>query len=179
MNRHPYPTALSDHEGTILKLHLPSPQVGGRPRHHSGRDILKALFDILRSGCAWRLMPQDFPPWKTVYPYCRLWRGPGLWARRHQALPAPRRVQSGRNAQPSAAILESPSVKTTMVGGPRGYAGGKKIKGCKRHVLVATQGLILRVLVHPAAISDRDGAKLLLAPLADQTPRRHIWADSG
>ena len=124
-------------------------------------------------------MPHDLPPWQTVSHYCRLWRVQGLWERRHAELHMAVRVQGGRDPQPSAAMSDSQAVKTSSVGGPRGDDGGKKVNGRKRQVLVDTQGLILRALVHPADLADRDGAKLLLAPLKGQLPRLpRIWADS-
>jgi putative transposase len=179
MNRQLYPTDITDAEWSYLAPHLPMPKARGRPRLHSVREILNAIFYALRSGCAWRLLPHDLPPWKTVYHYFRLWRVQGLWEKLHAALSAAVRSKAGRDPNPSAAIIDSQSVKTTVVGGPRGYDGGKKINGRKRHVLVDTQGLIIRALVHPADLADRDGAKLLLAPLQDQLPRlQHIWADS-
>jgi putative transposase len=179
MNRQLYPTDITDAEWSYLAPHLPMPKARGRPRLHSVREILNAIFYALRSGCAWRLLPHDLPPWKTVYHYFRLWRVQGLWEKLHAALYAAVRSKAGRDPNPSAAIIDSQSVKTTVVGGPRGYDGGKKINGRKRHVLVDTQGLIIRALVHPADLADRDGAKLLLAPLHGQLPRlRHIWADS-
>jgi transposase len=123
-------------------------------------------------------LPHDLPPWNTVYHDFRRWRLHGLWDRLPTALHLAARVQGGRDPQPSAAIIASQSVKTSIVGGPRGYDGGKKINGRKRHLLVDTQGLILRALVHPADLADREGAKLL-APLRDQLPRvQQLWADS-
>lgn len=179
MNRQLYPADITDAEWSYLAPHLPMPKARGRPRLHSVREILKAIFYALRSGCAWRLLPHDLPPWKTVSQYFRLWRVQGLWEKLHAALYAAVRSKAGRDPNPSAAIIDSQSVKTAVVGGPRGYDGGKKINGRKRHVLVDTQGLIIRALVHPADLADRDGAKLLLAPLHGQLPRlRHIWADS-
>jgi putative transposase len=179
MTRPSYLTDVTDTEWQYLAPHLPTPQVGGRPRVHPVREILNAIFYVLRSGCAWRLLPHDLPPWKTVYHYFRLWRVQGLWERLHAALHAAVRVKMGRDPQPTAAIIDSQSVKTTLVGGPRGYDGGKKVNGRKRHLLVDTQGLIIRAVVHPANIADRDGATLLLAPLQGQLPHlRHMWADS-
>jgi putative transposase len=179
MNRQPYLTDLTDAEWSHLEPHMPAPHAGGRPRLHSVRDILNAIFYILRSGCAWRLLPHDLPPWKTVYHYFRLWRLQGLWDTIHKVLHVAVRVKARRNPQPSAAIIDSQSVKTTMVGGPRGYDGGKKVNGRKRHLLVDTQGLIIRAVVHRADITDRDGAKWLLGPMPGQLPRlQHLWADS-
>lgn len=179
MTRPSYLPDVTDTEWPYLAPHLPTPQVGGRPRVHPVREILNAIFYVLRSGCAWRWLPHDLPPWNTVYHYFRLWRVQGLWERLHAALHAAVRVTMGRDPQPTAAIIESQSVKTTLVGGPRGYDGGKNINGRKRHLLVDTQGLIIRAVVHPANIADRDGATLLLAPWQGQLPHvRHMWADS-
>lgn len=178
MHTQRYHTDLSDFEWAVLAPHFPPAQLTGRPRCHSYREILNAIFYLLRSGCAWRLLPRDLPPWKTVYHYFRLWRLSGLWEQLNTALRQRLRVQMGREPHPSAGIVDSQSVKTTGVGGPRGFDGGKKINGRKRHLLVDTQGLLIRVVVHPADVPDCDGIRLVLAEGPDLSPRlSHLWMD--
>src|ERR687898_185442 len=180
--RSPYPTDLCDDEWEILKPLVPTAKPGGRPRAHQTREILNAIFYVLRGGCAWRLLPHDvFLPWQTAYNYFRAWRMDGTWEQIHAVLRERLRCLAGREASPSAAIIDSQTTKTTERGGPRGYDGGKKMSGRKRHLLVDTEGFVLNAVVHPTDVPDRDGARLVVDPSEeDELPRlKHLWADAG
>jgi putative transposase len=156
---------------------VPPAQSGGRPVKHSRREILNGIFCIVRGGSAWKLLPHDLPPWRTVYRYIWSWRRTGVWQQIHDILREQVREAAGRNTNPSAAILDSQSMRTSEAGGVRGFDAGKKIRGRKRHILVDTLGLLLLVVVTAANVQDRNGAQLL-SPLAQQFRRlRLLWAD--
>ena len=124
------------------------------PRIHSFQEILNATFYVLRSGCQWRMLPNDFPRWPTVYHYFRKWRIDGTWERINRAIRQRLRVRLKRDPQPSAGIVDSQSVRTTSVGAEqRGYDGGKNVKGRKRHLLVDTEGFVLKTKGNSAKVS--------------------------
>lgn len=176
-----YPSDLSEGAWKVVKLLLPPAKSGGRPREVSLKKVVNAIFYILKTGCQWAALPLDFPHHKTVYHYFWVWRKTGVITQIHDKLRTRLRQKSGRHKHPTAGSLDSQSVKATAISCPdRGYDGGKKINGRKRHILVDTIGLIMAVVVTSAAVQDRDGAKRLLANLGGGCKKmRLIWVDGG
>jgi putative transposase len=177
-----YLTDLTDEQWQIVRKLLPEASRRGAPQTVCRRAVLDAIIYVVRSGCAWRLLPHEFPNWKTVYGIFRQWRDDGTWQKVHDTLRDTLRCRLGRKKSPSAAIIDSQTVKTTESGGQRGYDAGKKINGRKRHIVVDTLGLILALVVHPANVQDQDGAVLVLRILGSLKQRFHrlkvIFADS-
>src|ERR1041384_6312523 len=181
MNNKRYSSDLTDGEWNHVKRLIPKAKPGGRPRELNMREVLNSIFYLVRGGIPWEMLPKEFPKWKSVYHYFRLWRLQGRWKAIHDRLRGRLRQKQGRRPSPSAAIIDSQSVKTTEVGGrERGYDKVKNVNGRKRHLLVDTLGLVLLAVVHSAAQQDRDGAKQVLEPLRRMLLRlRLIWADQG
>lgn len=185
IQRQAYQSDLKGQEWKWLKPCLPEPSTQGskgRPQEWPLREIINGILYVLRTGCQWRMMPHDLPPWQSVYYHYRKWRLSGLWEEINTMLREKVRQGEGREATPSAAIVDAQSVKTTLVKGKRGFDAGKKVNGRKRHIVVDTLGLLLLVLVTAGDVQDKPGAKELLSQLQQRLslPRLQLfWADGG
>ncbi len=175
-----YASDLTEAEYALVAPLLPAPKAVGRPRKTELREVVNAILYVLRAGCRWSMLPQDFRPAGTVYWYFAEWRRGGVWTAIRHALLLAVRERAGRDASPSAGIIDSQSVKTTESGGIRSFDAGKEINGRKRHIVVDTDGLLLDDLVHEASIQDRDGAVAVLARTRKLFPfLKLIWGDAG
>ena len=168
-----YDTSLTDAQWTQIEPLLPvaNPRHGGRRLKHDRRLILDTILYVLRTGCAWRHVPHDLAPWDAAYRWFRAWTADGTWRQVHEALRDRVRDRDGRDAQPSAAVLDSQSAKSAEGGEAIGYDAGKRVRGRKRHLLVDTGGLVLHRVVHAAGVQDRAGAKLVLTGVHERFPQ--------
>lgn len=175
-----YPSDLTDREWLLTAPFIPPAKSGGRPRTSDMREVVNALLYIAASGCSWRLLPKCFAPVSTVRRYFYAWRDTGLFDAINMVLVMNLREIEGREASPSAGVIDSQSIKTTEGGGVCGYDAGKKVKGRKRHIVTDTSGYLIFILVHAADIQDRDGAVEVLKAIRYRFPwLRHVFADGG
>lgn len=178
MNKKEYPSDVTDSQWDYIKELIPSAKTGGRPRSLDMRQVINAILYVTVSGIQWRMLPKEYPKWKSVYHYFRLWRKEGIWKRIHDTLRARERERNGRHKHATAGSLDSQSVKRSAIGGQHGYDAGKRIDGRKRHILVDTMGLLIVVIVTVASVSDPAGARLLLRRLDGVGKKlRLVWVD--
>jgi transposase len=175
-----YASDLTDAEWALVEPLMPAPSSVGRPRETDLRAVTNAILYMASTGCQWRQLPKEFPPYSTVQGYFYAWSRAGRFASINHRLVMAARERAGAEASPSAGVIDSQSVKTTESGGPRGFDAGKKIKGRKRHIVTDTHGHLVGLVVHPADIQDRDGGSLALASIRFLYPwLRHVFADGG
>lgn len=174
-----YPGALTDAEWQLV-ADLFDKKGPGKPPQYPRRTMLDACCYAVRTGCPWRMLPKDLPPWQDVYAHFRRWTAKNLFETMHDRLRAMWRTRAGRDAAPTAAVIDSQSVKTSAQGGPKGFDAGKKVKGRKRHLVVDVLGLVLAVLVHPANVQDRDGADPVVELAVAKHPTlKKLYVDAG
>lgn len=173
-----YASDLTDAEWRLIARQMPPRRRLGRPRAVDLREVVEAILYVLSTGCQWRALPHEFPPYSTVQGYFYAWRDTGRWQRIVGALVRQARRKLGRKPTPTAAIIDSQSTATTQAGGPRGFDPGKRVHGRKRHIVTDTEGLLLAVHVHPANVQDVHGAVPLLERLRHRFPKlQHVFAD--
>ncbi|XCN71796.1 MAG: IS5 family transposase [Candidatus Electrothrix aestuarii] len=179
MERASYSTDLTDIQFEIINKFLPSPSKTGRPRSYALREILNAIFYLVHTGCQWREIPHDFPKWTSVYYYFRKWKRDGTWFLVKQAIHTDLREEQGKNAEPSAVMIDSQSVKTAQMAETRGFDGNKKVKGRKRHVISDTLGFPLIVKVHDANLSDgKQSISIFQTLFLWFASIKMVWADA-
>ena len=174
-----YPTDVTDAEWRLIEP-IFEQDGPGRPERYRRRTLFNAISYVVRTGCPWRSLPKDFPPWQNVYATFRRWSRAGVFEQVHDRLRAMWREREGRANGPSGALLDTQSVRSSENGGPHGFDAGKKVKGRKRHLVTDTLGLLLAVVIHSADIQDRDGAARAFAPAKQKYPSiQTVWVDAG